>query len=462
MKMHSAKRNILVVDDDKVFCKAVMDGLHSETRDVLTAFTGEDALRICSQKKVEVVLLDQKLPDVEGVSLCPSILEHNDQTKIIFITAYPSFDNAVKAIKMGAHDYLSKPFELEELELAVERALRTLELEKIEQLQSYKNSKESEEAVLVCGQGGLAEVFKLADVAASVAAPVLITGETGTGKSAVARFIHYKSSSHKKGFLCINCTALPENLIEAELFGYEKGAFTGAVAARKGIFELAEGGTLFLDEIGVMPLHLQSKLLGVLEEKKIRRIGGESIKPVDVRIIAASNTDLENAIQSKTFREDLYYRLSVIRIHIPPLRERRGDIAELCDYFIYTMAQGRSVNLPDSELARLMEYEWPGNVRELKNIIERTLIIQRGPELRPSEFLKGSSQSTSTAAVAGGNGIIPLEGVEKDYIRHVLGTYCGNYTRAARALGISLSTLKRKVKGYDLATLGPKRPTSSK
>jgi DNA-binding NtrC family response regulator len=428
-----------------------MDYLLSETTDVLTAYTGEDTLRICSQKKMDVVLLDQKLPDVDGVSLCPSILGHNDQTKIIFITAYPSFDNAVKAVKMGAHDYLSKPFELEELGLAVERAFRTLELEKIEQLQSYKDGKEGEEAALVCGQGGLADVLKLADVAASVAAPVLITGETGTGKSAVARFIHYKSSSHAKGFLCINCAALPENLIEAELFGYEKGAFTGAVAARKGIFELAEGGTLFLDEIGAMPLHLQSKLLGVLEEKKIRRIGGESIRPVDVRIIAASNTDLENAIQGRTFREDLYYRLSVIRIHIPPLRERRGDIAELCDYFIHSMAQGHPVKLPDSELARLMEYHWPGNVRELKNILERTLIIQQGPELRPSEFLKGSFTNTSTSSMAGGNRIAPLEEVEKDYIRQVLDTYSGNYTRSARVLGISLSTLKRKIKGYGLA-----------
>jgi DNA-binding NtrC family response regulator len=448
MRMHSAKSNILVIDDDKVFCKAAMDCLLSETRDVLTAYTGEDALRICSQKKVDVVLLDQKLPDVEGVSLCPSILGHNDQTKIIFSTAYPSFDNAVKAIKLGAYDYLSKPFELEQLGLAVERALRTLELEKIEQLQSYKDGKESEEAVLVCGQGGMAEVVKLVDVAASVAAPVLITGETGTGKSAVARAIHYKSSSHKKAFLCINCAALPENLIEAELFGCEKGAFTGAVAARKGIFELAEGGTLFLDEIGAMPLHLQSKLLGVVEEKKIRRIGGQSVKPIDVRIIAASNTDLENAIRSKTFRQDLYYRLSVIRIHIPPLRERRGDIAELCDYFIHTMAQGRPITLSDAEVARLKEYEWPGNVRELKNIIERTLIIQQGPELRPSEFLQGSLVAVSTSSVSGGNSVTPLEEVEKNYIRQVLDTSSGNYTRAAKALGISLSTLKRKVTRY--------------
>lgn len=456
------KRNILIIDDDTVFCDAVMDCLAGETRNVFTAHTGDDGLAICSQKRIDVVLLDQKLPDVEGVSLCPTILEQNDQTKIIFITAFPSFENAVEAIKMGAHDYLSKPFELEELELAIGRALRTLELEKIEQLQSYKDGKESEETVLICGQGGLAETLKLVEVAASVDAPVLITGETGTGKSVVARSIHYKGSSHKKAFICINCAALPESLIEAELFGCEKGAFTGAVTARKGIFELAEGGTLFLDEIGAMPFHLQSKLLGVLEEKKVRRIGGESIKPVDVRIIAASNTNLDDAITRKIFRKDLYYRLSVIRIHIPPLRERREDIPELCDYFIRLMGKGDQVNLPDSELARLMKYEWPGNVRELKNIIERTLIIQRGSVLRPSEFLSGGSAASPTFSATGGNGIVLLEEVEKNYIRQALDACSGNYTRTASVLGISLSTLKRKVKSSGLAPDRFKMNPSSK
>lgn len=447
-------KSILVIDDDKVFCNAVADYLTSETVEIHTAHTGEDGLVICSQHKVDVVLLDQKLPDAEGVSLCPSILNHHDQTKIIFITAYPSFDNAVEAIKMGAYDYLSKPFELQELELAIERALRTLELERIEQLQSYRDDKESEETVLVCGNGGFSEILELVDLAAAADAPVLITGETGTGKNVVARTIHYKDPSHKKVFICLNCASLPENLIEAELFGCEKGAFTGAVSTRKGIFELAEGGTLFLDEIGAMPLHLQSKLLGVLEEKKIRRIGGESIKPVDVRIIAASNTDLENAIENGAFREDLYYRLSVIRIHIPPLRDRREDIPELCRYFIHAMAHGHHIKLPHSELAILLEYEWPGNVRELKNVIERSLILQKGTALRPSEFLNVdfSASSASSCSAPRGNGVSSLEEVEREHIRHALDTFAGNYTRTARALGISLSTLKRKVRSYGLVS----------
>lgn len=456
MKAHKNKRNILVIDDDMVFCDTAKDYLTSETMEIFTANTGRDGLAICSQRKVEIVLLDQKLPDAEGVSLCPSILKQNDQTKIIFITAYPSFDNAVEAIKVGAHDYLSKPFELEELEIAIEKALRTLELEMIEQLQSYKDDKESEENILIRGQGGLAETLKLVDLAALVNAPVLITGETGTGKNIFAKSIHYKSPARGKVFISINCAAFPENLIEVELFGCEKGAFTGALTARKGIFELAEGGTLFLNEIGAMPLHLQSKLLSVLEDKQIRRVGGESIRPVDVRIIAASNADLEDAVKNKTFRSDLYYRLSVIRIHIPPLRDRLHDIPELCDFFIRKSAKDRKATLPDSELSRLMEYEWPGNVKELKNVIERSLIIQKEDVLRPSEFLKVSTSSFSTPPLPVENNIITLEELEKTHIRQTIGKFSGNYTRTAKALGISLSTLKRKFKRYNFAHAGSK------
>lgn len=456
MKTDKSKRNILVIDDDKVFCDAVKDYFDSETSEVFVANTGADGLAICSQRRVEVVLLDQKLPDAQGVSLCPPILKQNDQTKIIFVTAYPSFDNAVEAIKAGASDYLSKPFELEELELAVEQALRMLELERIEQLQSYKDDKENEETVLIHGHGRFDEVLKLVDLAASADAPVLITGNTGTGKNVVARSIHYKSSAKRKAFISVSCAALPENLIEAELFGHEKGAFTGAVTARKGIFELAEGGTLFLDEIGAMPLHLQSKLLGVLEDKKIRRIGGESIRPVDARIIAASNTDLEKAIKNKTFRDDLYYRLSVIRIHIPPLMDRPQDIPKLCDFFIHKMAKDRKVTLPDSELSRLMEYKWPGNVRELKNVIERSLIIQKGAVLKPSELLKGSTPLPPPSSVSVEDDVATLEKVEKKYIRYALGKFSGNYTQTARALGISLSTMKRKIRRYGLTGTGSK------
>jgi DNA-binding NtrC family response regulator len=416
---------------------------------VLTSHKGAEGLEICSHRKVDVVLLDQKLPDVEGHTLCPSILKQNDQTKIIFITAYPSFDRAVKAIKLGAYDYLSKPFELEELDLAIEKAFRIIDLETVEQFQKYRSEKESEEAVIIGGDGGLSEVVKLVGLAASSDAPVLITGETGTGKDLVARNIHYKSPFRRAAFIEINCAAFPESLIESELFGHEKGAFTGAVKSKKGIFEMAEGGTLLLNEIGEMPFNLQSKLLSVLEGKKIKKLGGELITPVNSRILAATSVDLEKAA-GKSFREDLYYRLTVIRIHMPPLRDRRKDIPELCGYLIKKIARGSGVKLADSEVARLMEYDWPGNVRELRNILERAYIIQKGPSLHPSELLakKNDTSKTAPSLPPAGNGLTTLVEVEKNCIKHALDKLSHNYTQTAKSLGISLSTLKRKVKEY--------------
>lgn len=452
--MRKVKRKILIIDDNDIFCDSVHDLLNDEITEVLIANTGKEGLNICAGNKIDVVILDQKLPDSEGVTLCPSILDQNEQTKIIFVTAFPSFNNAVKAIKVGAHDYLSKPFEMAELELTVKQAFRTLDLEKTEQIQNYRDNQETEEAELVSGEGAFDEIHKMIDIAASSEAPVLITGETGTGKNVVARAIHYKSNLPNKLFLTINCAALPDNLIESELFGSEKGAFTGATASRKGIFELADGGTLVLDEIGSMPIHLQSKLLGVLEEKRIRRVGGESFKPINVRVIASANNDLEDAIKNKEFRDDLYYRLSVIRIHIPPLRERKQDIPKLCKHFITKMSRDNKAKLVDSELNNLMDYEWPGNVRELRNVIERSLIIQRGQPLKPSQLLRlnySTERSNTDIISKDEKDVIPLETMENLCIKEALEKYNFNYSQTAKALGISLSTLKRKVKFYKLS-----------
>ena len=445
MKDYKVKKTLLVIDDDRVFGEAVRDYLSSDSVEVILAHKAADGLTLCSLKKVDVVVLDQQLPDGEGHTLCPDILKYNDQTKIIFATAFPSFENAVKAIRSGAFDYLSKPFDLEELALGVKQAFRTLELERVEQVQDYQRSREKEDVVLI-GGAGLAETLMLIERAASSDSPVLITGETGTGKNLVAKSIHYKSKAAAAPFISINCASLPENLIEAELFGYEKGAFTGAMNAKKGIFEMAESGTLLLDEIGEMPMHLQSKLLSAIEDRAIRRIGGTKSKPVNVRIIAATNADLEHALGT-TFRKDLYYRLSVIRIHLPPLRDRREDIPALCSYLISTLTR-RSVKISDRDLVRLREYDWPGNVRELKNIIERAVLLQQGTMLEPSELL---SKMAPVPQAAGRsfqeNETLPsLEEVERMHIKYVLDRLSGNYTRAAKALGISLSTLKRKLK----------------
>jgi DNA-binding NtrC family response regulator len=446
------KRTLLIIDDEKVFCNTVREFLESDHLDVLAAHTGAEGLDICASRKVDVVLLDQKLPDGEGHTLASSILEKNEQTKIIFITAFPSFENAVTAVRSGAHDYLSKPFDIEELRLTVENALRTLDLERVEQVQNYSRDKDREASVIIGRSGAFAEVVRLVDMASSVDGPVLITGETGTGKNLVAKTIHYKSPFGRSAFISINCAALPENLIEAELFGYEKGSFTGATGAKKGLFEIADGGTIFLDEIGDMPLHLQTKLLSVIEDKTVRRIGGTTATSVNVRIIAATNADLEQAL-GKTFRKDLYYRLSVVRIHIPPLREHSEDIPALCTYLLSKIAPNQSIELSVPELARLKGYDWPGNVRELRNILERALFLQKGSSLAPSLLVEGSSPQSAVSQrwPASTKGEIKtLAQAEREIIQGALTALSSNLTQTAKSLGISLSTLKRKLKEYGL------------
>ncbi len=444
------KKNLLVIDDDKIYCEAVRDYLSKDQVEVLIANTAKDGLACCEREPIDVVLLDQQLPDAEGYSICPAILAFNERIKIIFATAYPSFDNAVKALKGGAYDYLTKPFELDDLGLTVERAFRTAELEGIEQIQSYRREKEIEEAVLVGGHG-LDETMRLIELAAASESPVLITGETGTGKTLAAQAIHYRGRFASFPFISINCAALPENLIEAELFGYDKRAFTGAISAKKGIFEMAEGGTLFLDEIGEMPLHLQAKLLSTIEEKTLKRLGSESFRRVNVRVIAATGIDLEKAL-GQTFRRDLYYRLSVIRIHLPPLRERRQDIPVLCMTLLKRMGYRHAV-LPEGELQKLTQYDWPGNVRELKNILERSAILHQGSELRPSLLLETpvAAETAPSYDVPGDANPIPrLDEMEKQAIQQALNRLSGNLTQTAKVLGISLSTLKRKLKEYGL------------
>jgi len=447
--VNSSRRTLLIIDDEKPFCEAVRDYLESERLEVLYVHTSADGARVCSERRIDVVLLDQKLPDGEGHALAPGILEKNEQAKIIFITAFPSFENAVAAVRAGAFDYLSKPIDPEELKMMVESAMRTLDLEQVEQLQNYTREKERDSAVIVGKHGSFPEVIRIVDMAATTKAPVLISGETGTGKNLVAKSIHYKGSNAGSAFVSINCAAIPENLIEAELFGYEKGAFTGATYAKKGLFEMADGGTLFLDEIGEMPLHLQSKLLSVLEDRTVRRVGGTTVRPVFVRIIAATNADLEQVL-GKTFRKDLYYRLSVIRIHIPPLKDHREDVPELCSHIMSEITSGKVTQLPKEEIEKLKAYDWPGNVRELKNILERALLLQRSTYLSPSQLIERSTAPVKMmpTSVSADGELKTLEKAERELIEFTLSKLSGNVTQSARALGLSLSTLKRKIKEY--------------
>ena len=444
-------RSILMVDDDRLLGMTIRDVLTPSGLSITCAHTAAAARTAIAEVSFDVVVLDQHLPDGEGVTLCPELLQANEQTKIIFITAFPSYEHAVKALRAGAWDYLSKPFELDELVRLVKRALGTARLERVERLSALQR-RPACEAAATREERGLAGVNVLVQAAAPTDAPVLITGETGTGKNRVARAIQQASKRRDGPWVTINCAALPEHLIEAELFGWERGAFTGATAAREGLLELAEGGTLLLDEIGEMPAHLQAKLLSLLEDREVRRLGGRSARPTDVRIIAATNADIDERVRSGQFRSDLFYRLNVVRIELPPLRNRVGDLPLLCDDLLAHLSRGATPpRLGPDELHRLAAYPWPGNVRELRNVLERALILHR-EVLRPSELLAPAVGGAPAHAVtpAGDDEELTMDQLEQRQIERAHARHQGNLAAVARALDISLSTVKRRVKALGL------------
>ncbi|MEN8154735.1 MAG: sigma-54 dependent transcriptional regulator [Acidobacteriota bacterium] len=443
------KKRILIIDDDANLSSSLKDFLTTDEIEVFSVTTGKEGISLCSSEKMDIILLDQKLPDGDGSVLCPEIIKYNDNSRIIFITAFPSFENALQAIKFGAHDYLSKPFEPDELKLAVSRQLEMLNLNKLKRVQKKKSSDEKNENILIGNFGRDSGIHRMIDIAASSDKPVLITGETGTGKNIVAKTIHFRGKEKSAPFFTLNCAAIPESLIEAELFGSEKGAFTGAEARRAGVFEISDGGTLLLDEIGSMPFHLQAKLLGVLDEGKLKRLGGEVMIDVNTRVIAATNSDLDEMISSGEFRQDLYFRLGVILINIPPLRERVEDIPDLVDHFLKVTAPGKNFYISDEEIEKLKKYRWPGNIRELRNIIDRSVMLFKG-ELFPSKLLFGKDRDFNHIY---NNNIGPdkketysLKDIETEHIKNVLKKNNNNLAKSSRDLDISISTMKRKVK----------------
>lgn len=440
-------RNLLIIDDDKNFCEMVAEYFKGKISNTFISISGKKGLEIFKKEKIDIVLLDQKLPDSDGIEICRKLLSHTDQIKIILITAYPKFNIAVKAIKLGAYDYISKPFEIEELELTIKNAIESIDYEKTKIVQDYKNLIDKQHTVLIGNNKRFNEIKRMIRLSAENSAPVLITGETGTGKGVVAKTIYYKDLKNSSSFININCGALPESLIESELFGYEKGAFTGAYTNKKGLFEMAEGGILFLDEIGELPYHLQSKLLGVLDEKKTKRLGSNIEKKINTRIIAATNIDIEKAVEENKFRQDLYFRLSVLRIHLPPLRERVDDIEEITNYFIKDLAFKLNVEIEKEEIEKLKTYYWPGNIRELKNIIERAIILRQGNKIYPSKLLKISSSKKINNSIEKKD-ISTLGDIEKKHIKFTIDFFNNNHTKAAKTLGISRSTLIRKLKSF--------------
>ena len=443
---------ILVVDDEEVIRDGCSRILTREGYAVCTAKSGGEALERFDLEPFDLVLLDMKMPGLGGIETLTRLKEMDPGLTILIITGYPSIETAVKAIKLGAYDYITKPFDPDALRIAVNRALERKSLVTENQHLRQQLKTENEANIIVGQSESMRSLYELVRRTAPTDSTVLISGESGTGKELIARAIHDYSLREEREFITVDCSALVETLLESELFGHVKGSFTGAIQAKYGSFELANGGTFFFDEIGNLSLDIQAKLLRVIQEKELKPVGGEKTIKVDVRIIAATNQDLRRSIEKKTFREDLYYRLNVVPIHLPPLRDRKEDIPLLVNHFLKRYNKKREVPVTKVEpetMKILMSYEWPGNVRELENGIERALILEDGDTLLPRCFPwlveKGQMR------VPTGNGkIYRLEELEKQHIGRVLGETKGHRGKTAHLLGIDRKTLYQKIKKYGL------------
>jgi two-component system response regulator AtoC len=453
---------ILVVDDEPGIRESFRLILGDEY-DVLEAGDGAQALKLVRAREVNLVLLDIRLPGMDGIEVLERIKALDEHVGVVLVTAVNAVRIAVGAIKLGAYDYLTKPFDVEEILSVVRRALdkQTLERE-VRYLRSEMFSQHGFDAIV----GRHPEMVKVYQLIASVAqtnATVLISGESGTGKELVARAIHRQGPRRDKPFIAVNLAAVPEPLMESELFGHEKGAFTGAYQKTLGKFELAHGGTLFLDEVASLGVHLQAKLLRVLQEREVERIGGSRSVKVDVRILAATNSDLKQAVRARTFREDIYYRLNVISIEVPPLRDRLDDIPLLVDHFIekYNREFHKAVKgISQDALAILHDYRWPGNVRELENVIERALALARGPviHLRDLPLDLALSGDGSQGRDDGQRSLKEArDQFERQFVLRALERVDWNQSRAARLLGLHRNTLKEKLTGW-----GVRRPVANR
>lgn len=454
------KPSILIVDDDEVTRETLSNVLKKNGYEVYAEGSGVGSLSIIKKHIIDLILLDMKLPDIDGLEVLKKIKEFDTDILVIIMTAYSDVQTAVSAMKLGAYHYINKPFELEELKLLIEKGLETQSLINEVRRLHRQQREEGQNSHLYGVSPQIQYVRELIGMISKTnKTSVLIQGESGTGKELAANAIHYNSKRANKPFMKINCSAIPDTLLESELFGYEKGAFTDAKTTKKGLFELADGGTLFLDEIGDMKPYLQSKILRVIENQTFMRIGGEREIKVDVRIIAATNRDLECLVKEGAFRKDLYYRLKVMVIEMPPLRNRPEDILLLSNLFIEANNReyGKKIKgLTEEAKKLLVQYHWPGNVRELKNVIERAMILTDqeyiSPKFLPFE-LRQEEMDKKTENKDFKNPeleVMPLEEMERIYLAHVLKKLDWNKSKASKILGISRATLRSKIKRYGL------------
>ncbi len=455
---------ILIVDDEAFIRENLERILAEDGYHLISTDNGEEAIRLAGEEEIDLVLLDLNLGARSGLDVLQQLKEFDPALLVIIITGYGTVESAVKALKMGAYDYIKKPFKADAIHLIVRLALETQSLRR-EVRQLRREEKEGLHAADMVGSSPqLLDIFRqIREVAKHETATVLITGESGTGKELVARGIHNLSPRHARPFIEINCGSLPYNLLETELFGHERGAFTDAKTRKIGLFEEANGGTIFLDEIGEMDLNLQVKLLRVLEDRTIRRLGGTRKIEIDVRVIAATNRNIKEALEEKRFRDDLYYRLNVFPIHIPPLRERKEDIPYLLQFFLKRFS--REFNKGIREISReglnlLLRYHWPGNVRELRNVMERICIMHHSEVIRPEHLPREIWGETPQRVIAFGFDIPPeglfleetIENVEKELIGQAVGLTGGNVARTARLLNIPRGTLRYKLEKYGFQT----------
>lgn len=448
--------SILIIDDEKSQRDILSGFLSKKGYKVYTAESGTQGLKLVKEKIIDIILSDFKMPEMTGIEILEEVSLINPNIGFVIITAYGTVENAVKAMRLGAIDYISKPVNLDELEIMLNRIIENKNLISENLLLREQLQEKNRISSIISQSSKMEDVINLASRSANSRATILVMGENGTGKEVIARAIHYISSRNDKPFIAINIPALSENLLESELFGHEKGSFTGAEKLRKGRFELANGGTLFLDEIGDMSVSTQIKILRVLQEHQFERVGGSEPIEVDVRIIAATNQDLEKKIREGAFREDLYYRLNVVTIKIPPLRERKEDISMLVEHFIdlYCKENNRNkLEVSKEAFDMLMKYNYPGNIRELENIIERAVVLTRGDTITLNDLpihLKGFKEELSRPVL--GKGTLPeqVEAVEKELIYDALKESGGNQTKAGKLLGITERNLRYKLKKYNI------------